>query len=263
LDSSALLMTAASGLERLMTNSTANNTNIRDTTVAQISAAIYYKAHVVSKLSSNTAFQAKFRKVIGDQIETDFGLYLDAQARSKPKSLHHVYEWKKAGDIKSRLFKLKSYNQHGLSFQMTYEFLQSKSNVPSKRGMKKYKFANKAFIMENGIPVTISPRAAERLVFEVNDYTVFMPKGASVTVSKPGGGKATGQFRIAYAQFFTGQLVNESIRRSGFQNIFNAGMNKALSVPSGIKKVQYSFSPNTIRTQADAALKEAFGGALL
>jgi hypothetical protein len=129
--------------------------------------------------------------------------------------------------------------------------------------MKKYKFANKAFIMENGIPVTISPRAAERLVFEVNGYTVFMPKGASVTVSKPGGGKATGQFRIAYAQFFTGQLVSESIRRSGFQNIFNSSMNKALMVPSGIKKVQYSFSPNTIRTQADAALKEAFGGALL
>ena len=256
-------MTAASGLERLMVNSTAKNTNIRDTSVAQISAAIYYKANVISKLSSNTAFQAKFRKVICDQIGIDFGLYMDAQARTKPKALHHVYEWKKAGSKEARLFKLKSYDEHGLSFKITYDFLQSKSSVPSKRGSKKYKFPNKAFVMENGIPVTISPRSAERLVFEVNGYTVFMPKGASVTVSKPGGGKATGQFRIAYAQFFTGQLVNESIRRSGIQNIFSAGMNKALKVPSGIKKVQYSFSPNTIRSQADTALAEAFGGAFL
>jgi len=256
-------MTAASGLERLMSNSTAKNTNIRDTSVAQISAAIYYKANVISKLSSNTAFQAKFRKVISDQIELDFGLYMDAQARSKPKSLHHVYEWKKAGDKSARLFKLNSYEQNGLSFKITYDFLDSKTNVPSGRGRKKYKFANKAFIMENGIPVRISPVAAERLVFEVDGYTVFMPKGVSVVVSKPGGGKATGRFRIAYAQFFTGQLVNESIRRSGFQNIFNAGMNKALNVPAGIKKVQYSFSPNMIRTQADTALREAFGGVLL
>jgi hypothetical protein len=90
-----------------------------------------------------------------------------------------------------------------------------------------------------------------------------MPKGASVTISKPGGGKATGQFRLAYAKFFTGQLVNESIRRSGFQNIFNQGMNKALKVPAGIKRVQYAFSPNTVRNQANSALQQAFGGVLV
>jgi hypothetical protein len=256
-------MTAASGLERLMTNSTAKNTNIRDTTVAQISAAIYYKASVVSKLSKNTAFQTKFRRVLCDQIGIDFGNYIDAKARTNPKSLHHVYEWNKTGSKGSRLFKLKEFDEYGLSFKITYEFLESKTNVPSGRSRKKYKFANKAFVMENGIPVRIAPATAKRLVFEVDGYTVFMPKGVSVVVSKPGGGKATGRFRIAYAQFFTGQLVNESIRRSGFQNIFNAGMNKAVSVPSGIKRVQYSFSPNTIRSQADAALQEAFGGVLI
>jgi len=39
-------------------------------------------------------------------------------------------------------------------------------------------------------------------------------------------------------------------------------MTKALAVPSNIKKVQYSFSPNTIRSQADAALTLSFGGAM-
>jgi hypothetical protein len=35
-------------------------------------------------------------------------------------------------------------------------------------------------------------------------------------------------------------------------------MTKALSVPSTIKKVQYSFTPNTIRAQADSELSLAF-----
>lgn len=262
MDSSALLITAASGLERLMASKTTPSSNIKDSSVAQISAALYYKANVIAKLSDNTAFQQKFRRIICDQIGIDFGNYIDAQARTKPKTLHHVYEWKKTGNKEARLFKLIDFDQNKLSFKIKYEFLESKSNVPSLKGRKKYKFPNKAYIMENGIPVRISPQAAKRLVFEVNGYTVFMPKGASVTVSKPGGGKATNQFRLAYAKFFTGQLVNESIRRSGFQNIFNSGINKALKVPAGIKKVQYSFSPNTVRSQASAALTEAFGGAL-
>jgi hypothetical protein len=39
-------------------------------------------------------------------------------------------------------------------------------------------------------------------------------------------------------------------------------MTKALRVPSDIKRVKYSFSANTIRSQADAALAASFGGAM-
>ena len=261
MDSSQLLMTAASGLERLMANPAKNN-NVRDSSVAQISAAIYYKAHVISQLTSNTAFQKKFREVIYGQIEKDFGNYIDSQARTKPKSLHHVYEWDKTGEPSARLFKLKSLEYNALSFKVGYDFKMSKSNVPSPANFKKYKFANKAYIMENGVPVTISPKTAERLVFEVNGYTVFMPKGRSITVSKPGGGGATHQFRLAYSRFFRGNLVGDSIRRSGFQQLFNLKMSKALKVPSGISRVQYSFSPNTVRSQASSSLSQAFGGSL-
>jgi hypothetical protein len=255
-------MSAASGLERLMVNPNKTNKNLVDSSVAQISAAIYYKASVISQLTSNKSFQQKFREVIYGQIEKDFGDFIDSQARTKPKSLHHVYEWNKTGSPEARLFKLKSFEDNALSFKIGYDFKLSKSNVPSPKNFKKYKFANKAFIMENGIPVTIAPKAAERLVFEVNGYTVFMPKGRSITVSKPGGGAATHQFRMAYSRFFRGNLVGDSIRRSGFQQLFNSKMLKALKAPSSITRVQYSFSPNTVRTQADSALKQAFGGAL-
>ena len=148
----------------------------------------------------------------------------------------------------------------GLSIRFTHEFKLSKTKVPTSQKTKKYVFANKASVVEAGIPVRISPRTAQRLVFEIDGYLVFMPKGASVTVKRPGGAKATNQFKLAYSQFFTGNLVNMSIKKSGFQQIFNTAIGKSMGVPANIKKVQYSFSPNTVRTQAELALDLAFGG---
>jgi len=255
-----MLIQAASGLERMMY---ANQSGpLKDSTVAQISAFVYYEAAVISKLTSNAQFKALFTKTIFDQINTDFGNYVDALARSKPKSLHHVYEWKRNGNKESRLFKLNKISEEGLSFRVNHEFLPSRSMVPSSGGRRRHMFANKASIMEAGKPLVIRPKNAERLVFEVDGETVFMPKGRSVTVRRPGGSAATNQFTLAHSRFFSGRLVNESIKKSGFQRIFNSSITKALRVPSNIKKVQYSFSPNLIRSQADAALLSSFGGAM-
>jgi hypothetical protein len=197
-----------------------------------------------------------------DQINLDFGNYIDALARSKPKSLHHVYEWKKTGNKSARLFKLNKTTQVGLSFGINYAFLPSKSMVPSATGKRRHMFINKASVMEKGEPLVIRPKNADRLVFEIDGETVFMPKGASVTVKRPGGSGARNQFTLAHSRFFSGRLVNDSIKKSGFQRLFNSSMTKALSVPSDIKRVKYSFSANTIRSQADSALTLSFGGAM-
>ena len=260
MDSSVLLVQAASGLQRGMSGT--SGTVLKDSTVAQVSAAVYYQAKVISKLTTNKGFQSKFHKIIFDQIKNDFGDYVDAQARIKPQSLHHVYEWGKTGNKGSRLFSLKTISKDGLSFSIKNEFKLSKSMVPSNFGKSKYRFANKASVMEAGMPIRIAPRGSERLVFESHGSVVFMPKGASVVVKRPGGGKATGRFQIAFAQFFTGQLINNSIKRSGFQQIFNTSLTSALKIPADIKKVKYSFSANTIDMQADSALVKAFGGTL-
>ena len=100
-----MLVQAASGLERLMVGNR-NNALLKDSTVAQISAYMYYNAQVISKLTTNKAFQSKFSSVIFAQIDKDFGEYIDALARTRPKSLHHVYEWKRVGNKTARLFKL-------------------------------------------------------------------------------------------------------------------------------------------------------------
>jgi hypothetical protein len=260
LDNSVLLVQASSGLERMMHAN--QNGPLKDSTVAQISAYVYYEAAVISKLTTNKQFQSAFSRIIFDQIDTDFGNYIDALARSKPKSLHHVYEWKKTGNKSARLFKLNKISEQGLSFRVNYDFLPSRSLVPSSNSRRRHMFIDKASVMEQGNPLVIRPKNADRLVFEVDGETVFMPKGAAVTVKRPGGSAARNQFTSAHSRFFSGRLVNESIKRSGFQKIFNSSMTKALKVPSSIKKVQYSFSANTIRSQADSALALSFGGAM-
>jgi hypothetical protein len=255
-----MLIQAASGLERMMY---ANQKGVlKDSTVAQISAYVYYEAAVIAKLTTNKAFQNAFSKMMFDQINLDFGNYIDALARSKPKSLHHVYEWKKTGNKSARLFKLNKTTQVGLSFGINYAFLPSKSMVPSATGKRRHMFINKASVMEKGEPLVIRPKSADRLVFEIDGETVFMPKGASVTVKRPGGSGARNQFTLAHSRFFSGRLVNDSIKKSGFQRLFNSSMTKALGVPSDIKRVKYSFSANTIRSQADSALTLSFGGAM-
>ena len=262
MDSSVALIQAASGLERLMAGTAPGI--IKDSTVAQISAFLYYEAAVLSKLTSNAEFKHLFKSTIFNQIEKDFGQYVDAQARTKPKSLHHVYEWNKTGNPTARLFDLYLVDTGGLSFRIGRDFRLSRSAVPSKniKQKRKYVFANKASVMEEGMPLVIRPRSAERLVFELDGATVFMPKGSSVTVKRPGGKAATNQFALTYGRFFGGQLVNSSIKGSGFQRIFNAKIAKALDIPINIKKVQYSFSAGKIRMQADAALSSSFGGSL-
>lgn len=251
------MVQAASGLERTMAGN--RYSNLEESIVAQISAAIYYKTHVLAKLKTSKAFNSKFTKVLFDQIDKDFGEYIDAKARMNPKTLHHVYEWKQIGSPTSRLFKIKVVSSQGTSFSIGSEFKMSKSLVPTQKGKHRHVFANKAFIMEQGQPVVIKPRSAERLVFDVNGYTVYMPKGASVTVRRPGGNAAKQSFESAKRQFFTSNLVSQSIKRSGFQQLFSNAMSSALKTPANVRRVQYSFSPNTLRAAADTALETAFG----
>lgn len=257
-----MLLQAASGLERLMYNKNPKGI-VKDSNIAQISAVLYYQANVIAKLSNSKKFKDKFKKVVFTQINKDFGEYIDAQARSKPKSFHHVYEWKKTGNKNARLFKLTSMDSEGISFKVDFEFMPSKSLVPSSNSKRRHTFAMKASVMEEGMPLKIAPRHSQRLVFESDGITVFMPKGASVTVKRPGGPSVKNQFKLQYSRFFSSDLVNNSIKKSGFKDLFNSESLKALKVPASIKKIQYSFSPNSIRSMADSAAESAFGGSLI
>lgn len=262
MENNIALLRAASGLEKNMAG-TPRDGLFKDSTIAQISAALYYQANVISKLTDNPQFKSVFKNTIFDQIDKDFGSYIDAKARTSPKSLHHVYEWKKTGQSSARLFKLNMLEGSGISFKIAYSLLPSKSFVPNPKSKRKHVFKNKAAVIEEGGALVVRPRHAQRLVFESDGEVVFLPKGMSVTVKSPGGKAARNQFKLAYSRFFSSNLVNESIKKSGFQRIFNTASAKALRIPASIRTVKYSFSPNIVRSEADAAISASFGGALI
>lgn len=233
---------------------------IKDSTVAQISAAIFFQSSVMAKLIESPSFKNLFNKTLFNQIEQDFGDYVDAKARLSPRSLHHVYEWNKTGNKESRLFTLNKISSSQVGFLLNYDLLDSKSFVKSSNSKNRHVFIKKAEVMELGKTVVIRPRNSERLVFEIDGETIFMPKGASVTVTRPGGVATKNSFLAAYKHFFTSQLVSASIKRSGFQNIFNSSLAKAIKLPGDIKTVKYKFSANTVSNQADAAVLSGFVG---
>ena len=96
--SSELLVAAASTLETVGSKPSVKYP-MQESIVAQISATIYYKSMVMAELQTSKSFRARFNKIMFDQIEEDFGNYIDAQARIKRKSLQHVYEWQKSGSL--------------------------------------------------------------------------------------------------------------------------------------------------------------------
>ena len=67
MDSSVALLQKASGLERLMAGSVPGI--IKDSTVAQISAFLYYEAAVLSKLTTNAEFKNLFKTTIFNQVQ--------------------------------------------------------------------------------------------------------------------------------------------------------------------------------------------------
>ena len=130
------------------------------------------------------------------------GMWMDRMAAANYMSLHHVYEWDQAGNPGGRLF--------------DYDFVVSGNSVVFSGDMKQSQsiaktadrpFYNKAFVMEEGAAVTISPKKSDVLVFESGGGTVFVT--GSIEVDNPGGGNTVGQFQ-KYSQLFFGTYLRQS-----------------------------------------------------
>jgi hypothetical protein len=156
----------------------------------------------------------EFFKNIGDIIAEGLKQFIDANARLDPERLHHVYEWYQTGSPESRLFEIEyQATKDGLSFNSTFSqsrSIQQGSKVP---------FYNKAEIMENGLPITIIPKANKPLVFQDGMDTVFTK--APVMVSNPGGNLVAGSYRQIFEQFFTQYFSQSFLQSSGILEHIN------------------------------------------
>ncbi|NDB85305.1 MAG: hypothetical protein EB127_21775 [Alphaproteobacteria bacterium] len=136
----------------------------------------------------------KFLISLGMDTSEMAAQFIDSNARVSPQTLHHVYEWYQVGSPNARLFDIDyAVNRNGVSFTSAFTqstTIQNGSNTP---------FRQKAYIMENGISVTIKPKNSSVLRFEDNGDIVYTKK--EVVVDNPGG-ITRGQFQQTF--FYTG-----------------------------------------------------------
>lgn len=152
-------------------------------------------------------------RTLGPQITELASQYIDSNARLNPQLLHHIYEWNNVGSPEARLFDI-DYKISAIGLTFNSSLKQSKtikdgSNVP---------FYNKASIMENGTAVTIRPKKANALRFEVDGDTVYTK--SQVVVENPGG-ETQGQFEKIINEFFGIYFRQSFLRTSGLYNYFN------------------------------------------
>ena len=105
--------------------------------------------------------KVQFFHNLGLNISEMLQKYIDSNARVNPTALNHIYEWYQVGSPNARLYDIKhTVSNNGLTFITNFKqssSIKDGSNVP---------FYDKARIMEEGIPVTITPRNSNVLVFE-------------------------------------------------------------------------------------------------
>lgn len=174
----------------------------------------------------------QFLNNVGPEVAELASQFIDSNARVSPETLHHVYEWTKAGSPNARLFDIRySINSRGLSFTSNFkqsDTIKSGSNVP---------FYNKAQIMENGTTVTISPREAQSLVFEINGETIFT-KG-SVVVENPGG-NVQGKYSDVFDVFFSKYFSQAFLKTSGLYRYFNNPVVYKANLRRGLKSGRHA-----------------------
>jgi hypothetical protein len=149
-----------------------------------------------------------FLKNLGAGTIQAMAAYVDVSAKGNPNALHHVYEWYQTGSPSARLFDI-DYTVSNLGLTFNSKFRQSRtlkedSNVP---------FYNKASIMENGVPVTITPKKSSVLVFEQGGETIFTKN--PVTVRNPGGDYVAGSFERTIDEFILKYFKQSFLRASG------------------------------------------------
>lgn len=154
------------------------------------------------------AGKKKFLENLGVRVVEVLRDFIDSNARINPEMLQHMYEWDRTGSPSARLYDIDyTVSNLGLSLKSTFRqssSIKAGSTVP---------FYNKAYIMENGMPVTIAPKRAKVLVFEDDGETVFT-KGP-VTINSPGGEQAAGSFQATFDSFFKNYFTQAFIMHSG------------------------------------------------
>jgi hypothetical protein len=172
--------------------------------------------------------KVKFLNNLGQGTILVLKEYIDAEARSNPRALHHIYEWNKTGSPSARLYDINyTVSNIGLSFKSNFRQSTTISNGSSEP------FYNKARVMEDGAPIRISPKKSKVLVFDVDGQTIFT--SSSVVVNNPGGDQVQGSFEKAVDEFFNKYFRQSFLMSSGLYSYINKPVIYKKNFASGSK----------------------------
>ena len=172
--------------------------------------------------------KSEFFAKLGAGIKEILEEYVDANARVSPEALQHMYEWEQSGSPAARLFDI-SYTVSGPGLSFNASFTQS-SQIKSGSTVP---FYDKARIMEQGIPVIISPKKSSVLAFESEDKTVFTRN--PVIVNNPGGPEAQGGFEKTFDAFFGRYFTQAFLQSSGLTRYLKTPMKYNQDFARGVR----------------------------
>lgn len=196
-------------------------------------------AKYTSELSKNLRGNDQLARAGLKMLAAYFDAYVDNVARSNTYKYHHIYEFNEVGNKNARLF-VSTLNDSGKPM-LSYSFKQS--TKPSSSG---YVFSNKAFVMENGIPLRIRATDSPRLVFE---YKGDMYSKTQVFVPNPGGTEVEGSFSELFYRFMTTQ-ADTALKELGFFEAIEKGIiSETKNMLSSLK----SSNLNTMSSRAAAS----------
>lgn len=162
----------------------------------------------------------------------EFVSHMAGASLREPGKLDHMYEWGQVGDPNGKLWR-HILRGNGASRAAFFEFKASKKTVPvdpklQAVGVKKvHVFVWKAMVLENGLPVKISPKLAKYLVFVAKKRTAnatstgrgFSKNGivyykGTISIARAGNQRINGSFTGEWTQWWNSGAPEQAIRRT-------------------------------------------------
>lgn len=162
----------------------------------------------------------------------EFVANMSTESISEPGKYDHMYEWGQVGDPNGKLWR-HILRGNGANRSAFFEFKASKKIVPvdpklQSVGVKKiHIFVWKAMVLENGLPVKISPKLAKYLVFLSKDSKrrssgsgrgfakngIIYYKG-TISIARAGNDRINGAFTGEWTRWWSGGQPEIAIRET-------------------------------------------------
>jgi hypothetical protein len=179
--------------------------------VEKIVATVKFNSELVNQINNDQKprIEEQGLRLIAKYFEA----YVDNLARINHSRFHHLYEPGKSGSKSARLFEasISSKTRPTLNYNFTPSVLPGESG---------YVFENRAFVMENGIPLNIKAKDSEYLRFE---YEGEFYSKKQVYIANPGGTEVQDSFSETFNTFMT-SMGDDALRELGFFQKIERGL---------------------------------------